>query len=235
MTSVIITDGVTHINDYAFLNCGNLTSVTIPNSVTFIGYCAFADCSALTEIHYLDTEDEWNAMSKDSSWNSNSGSFTIYYHHVHEVIGVENLTGFSDSEYPFTLSGGVLTSTNKEHSSTGSYTLTALCDFTLHLQYWVSSEGGYDNLVIYRNGYELVRASGESADWMERNISLKTGDTITITYTKDGSASHGEDCAIVRLLMPVTDEWLAGQQPTDEDICCVKCGEVIIAGLGASA
>ena len=48
---IIIPDGVTHIDDYAFSSCGELTSVTIPDSVTNIGYCAFANCSNLTIIN----------------------------------------------------------------------------------------------------------------------------------------------------------------------------------------
>ena len=48
ITSVIISDGVTSIGNYAFYNCRSLTSVTIPNSVTSIGKYAFYDCRSLT-------------------------------------------------------------------------------------------------------------------------------------------------------------------------------------------
>jgi hypothetical protein len=50
LISVIISDGVTSIDEYAFYGCENLKSVTIPNSVTTIGKHAFEDCSALTTI-----------------------------------------------------------------------------------------------------------------------------------------------------------------------------------------
>ncbi len=48
--NLIIPDGVTIINDYAFYGCTGLTSVTIPDSVTSIGQCAFNKCSGLTSI-----------------------------------------------------------------------------------------------------------------------------------------------------------------------------------------
>ena len=48
-TSVIISDGVTSIGDWAFVYCSGLTSVTIPNSVTSIGMAAFGMCG-LTSI-----------------------------------------------------------------------------------------------------------------------------------------------------------------------------------------
>ena len=45
-----IPDGVTTIEDGAFLVCAGLTSVTIPNSVTSIGGGTFAGCAGLTSV-----------------------------------------------------------------------------------------------------------------------------------------------------------------------------------------
>jgi len=49
-TTFTIPDSVTHIEDWAFYDCSNLTSIVIPNSVTSIGDFAFYSCSNLTSV-----------------------------------------------------------------------------------------------------------------------------------------------------------------------------------------
>ena len=45
-----ISNSVTHIGDYAFAFCEELTNVTVPASVTAIGQYAFEDCVNLVEV-----------------------------------------------------------------------------------------------------------------------------------------------------------------------------------------
>ena len=49
-TNLILPDGITAINKYAFYYCSGLTSVTIPNSITSIDDYAFYNCSGLTSV-----------------------------------------------------------------------------------------------------------------------------------------------------------------------------------------
>ena len=50
LTSIVIPDSISNIQDEAFELCSSLTSVTIPDTVTNIGVGAFGFCSSLTGI-----------------------------------------------------------------------------------------------------------------------------------------------------------------------------------------
>ena len=55
LTSITIPGSVTNINQGAFSGCSSLTSVTIPYGVTRIGYEAFRDCGSLTSVTIPDS------------------------------------------------------------------------------------------------------------------------------------------------------------------------------------
>ena len=77
LTSVTIPDSITSIGNFAFSGCYSLTSITIGNSVTSIGQGAFEYCSGFTSINYGGTKAQWKAIPKGSSWNSNTGEYTV--------------------------------------------------------------------------------------------------------------------------------------------------------------
>ena len=83
LTSVVIGDSVTSIGEYAFLDCTDLTSVVIPDSVTSIGYWAFYGCSSLKDVYYTGSEEEWKAITIDST-NYYLTYATIHYNYVPE-------------------------------------------------------------------------------------------------------------------------------------------------------
>ena len=84
LTSVVIPDSVTSIGSSAFYHCNSLKSVVMGNGVTSIGNDAFYNCSSLTSIKYRGTQERWNAITKDSYWNSNTGNYTITYNYTGE-------------------------------------------------------------------------------------------------------------------------------------------------------
>jgi len=55
ITSVIIPNSVTVIENDAFHGCTGIKSITIPASVTIIGYNAFRNCTNLTSVTFLST------------------------------------------------------------------------------------------------------------------------------------------------------------------------------------
>jgi len=64
ITNAVISDGVTSISSYAFVNCNSLTSIVIPSSVSTIGANAFGNWSD-TQTIYCEAE------SKPDGWNTN--------------------------------------------------------------------------------------------------------------------------------------------------------------------
>ena len=53
-----------------------------PKKGTSIGYSAFYNCTNLTSIKYRGTKEQWNAISKSSSWDYNTGNYTITYNYT---------------------------------------------------------------------------------------------------------------------------------------------------------
>ena len=66
-----------------------------------------------------------------------------------------------------------------------------------YYDYQVSSESGYDRLNVYRNGNQLSTYSG-SGSGSEIALGVAIGDIIKFTYTKDGSASSGDDAGYIK-------------------------------------
>ena len=83
VVNVIIPEGFTAINDYAFYGLfyfgSTLTSVVIPDSVTSIGGSAFYNCISLAEVYYNGTAAEWNSISISYSNDLLTNATRYYY------------------------------------------------------------------------------------------------------------------------------------------------------------
>ena len=92
ITDLMIPDGMTSINDYAFDGCSSLASVTIPGSVTSIGSNAFAGCEGLTSVKLNS-----NAIVRKAYTSySFSGLKSIFGSQVSEYILGEDVTSIGD-------------------------------------------------------------------------------------------------------------------------------------------
>ena len=78
LTNIVIPDNVRNIYRSAFYDCTGLMSITIPNSVTRIGDYTFKNCTSLTNITFNGTQAQWNAITKGTDWNYNTGNYTIH-------------------------------------------------------------------------------------------------------------------------------------------------------------
>lgn len=71
LTSVVLPDSVKTLKSGAFMGCTNLTSVYVGKNLQTIGSSCFTGIANLT-IKYAGTEDEWNAVTKQETWNQDS-------------------------------------------------------------------------------------------------------------------------------------------------------------------
>lgn len=147
------------------------------------------------------------------------------------VHGINASSATNSTSYAFALNNGVYNSTNKSHSSTATYTITALYDHKIKIEYYTSTEKNYDILTIKHNSDTLVTASG-STSWKTIYIDLKAGDTVKITYRKDYSVHSYNDAVYFKYeSYASTDKF----EPTcEEAVICDVCGEVAKAALGHS-
>ena len=95
ITELVVPDGITKINNYAFYNCSGLTNIEIPNSVTSIGGSAFKECRNLKEvINYSNL-----TISKGSQSNGYVGCY------ADNVINAPN--GSIEGDFVFKVVDGV--------------------------------------------------------------------------------------------------------------------------------
>ena len=110
-----------------------------------------------------------------------------------------NLT--NDATYPYTFdsTNKTWTSTNHDHSKTGTITFTVSEPGDYYLNYTVSSETCCDKAEFLKGTTSL----GKFADSGTIALTgLTTSDVITVKYSKDGSASSGSDNVVFSLSKP---------------------------------
>ncbi len=117
------------------------------------------------------------------------------------------ITVSSTSSYPWAVSNGRFQSSNQgvaSSTSSSKISFTPTLDSTLSFDYGVSSESNYDKLTITLTGSNstsstLVSAISGTSSGSKTGVSLVADVTYTLTlsYTKDGSADKNEDVGYI--------------------------------------
>lgn len=90
ISSIVIPEGVTEIQENAFENCINLKKVDLPKSLRVIKKRAFANCNSLTDI-FLPAGVEFDTTSFDKHTVINyNNDFIIQANKIEQYLGIES-------------------------------------------------------------------------------------------------------------------------------------------------
>ena len=106
----------------------------------------------------------------------------------------------NDEVYAFTIDdkGVIKSTTQKKDSTSSTLQITATEKITISFSYTVSSESGCDILSIIAAGTSIDYISGTNNSYKSYTVTLEKGESLTFTYSKDGSAFNGDDCAYIK-------------------------------------
>ena len=198
---------VTGIAPYAFVR-SRITSIDLPETVMSFGEAAFGDCYSLSEITGAENLININnyAFSGCSELTSifipksvtSIGDFVFQgCTKLREVIMEErpkqDMSGLTQQTYEG------WTSNNHDDNSISSNTwnIDVEAGDVLSIDYTVSSESNYDWLIVTINGTEVITASGEQSSVYAQTINESGTVAVVASYSKDSSASSGEDRAVI--------------------------------------
>ena len=173
---------VVEIAPYAFFGASDIRSITLPKSVTTIGENAFNGCDSLGEM-----------TIPQAAYVATSFANAFQYELKYTVSGSYRTENSSDAQ------GGVIyTTAATSDSSSSSFTITVNKAGVFAFEYKVSSESSFDYLTVRYNSDQIDRISGETSYKRYVRKNAVVGDVITFTYSKDASASSGNDRGYVR-------------------------------------
>lgn len=115
------------------------------------------------------------------------------------VDGVNTLVEYAPKSRNITTEFEGWTSTNKSHSTSSyhTYNFDVTVGVKLTFDWAVSSEEDYDWLKITLDGTQVLKESGSNFGSYEKVFTTEGSHELKVTYSKDGSASSGNDNAII--------------------------------------
>lgn len=137
LISITIPDDVTDINSDAFCCCENLENITIAGSVNYIGSSAFFGCVSLSDVYYEGTNEDWEYLfiGNDNEYLEDANI------HFAGILGETEIFKYvirdgevTIKECDYTTSGDVIIPSEIE-----GYPVTAIGKFTFECCVYVTS------------------------------------------------------------------------------------------------
>ena len=69
---------MTYMGGEVFMGCTSLTKVVLPADMPKLQWSVFQNCTSLKDIFYGGTMAQWEALEKDATWNTNTGTYTVH-------------------------------------------------------------------------------------------------------------------------------------------------------------
>ena len=209
--SIAVKNGSTHKTEFeqgdALDTAGLTVTVTytdnstkdITEGFTVTGFNSVnvAENQTLT-VHYKGAETTYSVkinkkLFPSKVFNALEGYATVEYSHTGDKYTAGDGKEFVDDADE----GALKSNSAGMNSTTVTVTVTFLENapkMLLSFDYKVSSESNYDKLLVAQNRETKLTKSGTVAWTADNSLTVKGGDIVTLTYSKDGSTASGSDC-----------------------------------------
>lgn len=149
-------------------------------------------------VHYKGAETTYSVkinkkLFPSKVFNALEGYATVEYSHTGDKYTAGDGKEFVDDAQE----GALRSNSAGMNSTTVTVTITFLENapkMLLSFDYKVSSESNYDKLRVAQNGETKLTKSGTVAWTTDNSLTVKGGDIVTLTYSKDSSTASGSDC-----------------------------------------
>lgn len=208
--SIAVKNGSTHKTEFEQGDALDTTGLTVTvtysdNStkditegftVTGFNSVNVAENQTLT-VHYKGAETTYSVkinkkLFPSKAFNALEGYATVEYSHTGKYTAGDGKEFVDDAQ-----EGALRSNSAGMNSTTVTVTITFLENapkMLLSFDYKVSSESNYDKLLVAQNRETKLTKSGTVAWTADNSLTVKGGDIVTLTYSKDRSTASGSDC-----------------------------------------